>query len=66
MFQQEILNAKLRSDHWFRFYLYNIMQCCCGDRVKCLLPPKYIDPVVSGGDIFSQIMEFGINKENTV
>ena len=41
------------------------MQCCCGDRVKCLLPPKYIDPVVSGGDIFSQIMEFGINKENT-
>ena len=65
MFQQEILNAKLRSDHWFRFYLYNIMQCCCGDRVKCLLPPKYIDPVVSGGDIFSQIMEFGINKENT-
>jgi len=56
MFQQEILNAKLRNDHLLRFYFYDIMRCCCMDKVKCLLPPKYIEPEVSGGEIFSDIM----------
>lgn len=56
MFQQEILNAKLRNDHFLRFYFYDIMRCCCMDKMKFLLPPKYIEPEVSGGKIFSDIM----------
>jgi hypothetical protein len=59
MFQQEILNAKLRSDHWVRFYVYDFFRCCCVETMKCLLPPKYIDPEVSGGEIFSNIMGVG-------
>ena len=66
MFQQEILNAKLRSDYWVRFYLYDIMSCCCANKLKNLLPPKYIEPEVSGGDIFSHIMGFGINLGVTI
>ena len=56
MFQQEILNAKLRSDHWLRFFLHDLLLCCCVEKMKCLLPPKYIEPEVSGGAIFSDIM----------
>jgi hypothetical protein len=56
MFQQEILNAKLRNDHFLRFYFYDIMRCCCLGKMKFLLPPKYIEPEVSGGKIFSDIM----------
>jgi hypothetical protein len=60
MFQQEILNAKLRSDYWFRFYIYDALNCCCcSERLKSLLPAKYIDPEISGGDIFEKIMGFG-------
>jgi hypothetical protein len=59
MFQQEILNAKLRSDHWIRFFFYDLLRCCCVDKMKVLLPPKYIEPEISGGDIFSDIMGFG-------
>ena len=41
MFQQEILNAKLRKDYWVRFRLYDISQCCCcSDKIKLLLPNK--------------------------
>jgi hypothetical protein len=60
MFQQEILNAKLRSEHWCRFFFYDLFRCCCVDKMKVLLPPKYIEPEVSGGEIFSNIMGFGI------
>jgi hypothetical protein len=56
MFQQEILNAKLMNDHWLRFFIYNLFQCCYA--MKSLLPPKYIEPESSGGDIFSHIMGF--------
>jgi hypothetical protein len=56
MFQQEILNAKLRSDHWLRFFIHDLLRCCCVEKMKCLLPPKYIEPEVSGGAIFSDIM----------
>jgi hypothetical protein len=63
MFQQEILNAKLQTDYWFRFYFINILRCCFADKVKCLLPNKYIEPEVSGGDIFDKIMGFGNNVQ---
>ena len=59
MFQQEILNAKLRSDHWVRFFLFDLLRCFCVEKMKVLLPPKYIEPEVSGGEIFSNIMGFG-------
>ena len=63
MFQQEILNAKLRKDYWVRFRLYDISQCCCcSDKIKLLLPSKYIEPELSGGDIFSQIMGVGFDS----
>ena len=63
MFQQEIYNAKMRQDFWFRFYLYDLFRCCCPSKVSFLLPPKYIDPEASGGYIFEKIMGFG-NKKN--
>jgi hypothetical protein len=57
MFQQEILNAKLRSDYWFRFYIYDTLNCCfCFKRLKGMLPPNYIEPELSGGDIFENIL----------
>ena len=59
MFQQEILNAKLRSDHWVRFFLFDLLRCFCVEKMKVLLPPKYIEPELSGGEIFSNIMGFG-------
>ena len=61
MFQQEILNAKLQSDYFVRFFIYDFFRCCCccSERLKAWLPPKYIDPEVSGGDIFEKIMGFG-------
>jgi hypothetical protein len=61
MFQQEILNAKLRSDHWIRFFLYDLLRCFCVEKLKVILPPKYIEPEVSGGEIFSNIM--GVGKD---
>jgi hypothetical protein len=61
MFQQEILNAKLRSDHWVRFFLYDLLRCFCVEKIKVLLPPKYIEPEVSGGEIFSNIMGYESN-----
>jgi hypothetical protein len=62
MFQQEILNASLKTDYWFRFYLYDLCgRCCCTSRIKALLPLKYVEPEVSGGDIFEKIMGFGNN-----
>ena len=57
MFLQEILNAKLRSEYWFRFYIYDVLNCCCcSKRLKGLLPPKYIEPEVACGDLFESIM----------
>ena len=61
MFQQEILNAKLRSDHLIRFFIYDLFSCCCVEKIKFLLPPKYIEPEVSGGEIFSNIMGYESN-----
>ena len=61
MFQQEILNAKLRQTYWTRFYIYDLCRCCCEKRVICLLPPNFIDPKIAGGYVMEKIMEF----ENT-
>ena len=60
MFQQEILNANLRADYWIRFFIYDTLNCCCcAKKIDGLLPPNYIEPEVSGGDIFQKIMGFG-------
>lgn len=62
MFQQEILNAKLRSEYWLRFYIHDLFQyccCCCGEKVNFLLPPNYIKPEISGGYILDKIMHWG-------
>jgi hypothetical protein len=54
MFQQEILNAKMRQHYWCRFYFYDIFH------FTWLLPPKYIEPEVSGGEIFEKILGFDV------
>jgi hypothetical protein len=59
MFQQEILNAKLRSDHCIRFFIFDLLRCFCVEKIKVILPPKYIEPEISGGVIFSNIMGVG-------
>jgi len=64
MFQQEILNAKLKQTYWFRFYIYDFFRCCCCclfNKVQSLLPPDYIDPTIAGGYVMEKIMEM----ENT-
>ena len=64
MFQQEILNAKLKQTYWFRFYIYDLFRCCgcCNlNKVQSLLPPNYIDPKIAGGYVMEKIMEM----ENT-
>ena len=64
MFQQEILNAKLKQTYWFRFYIYDLFRCCgcCNlNKVQSLLPPDYIDPKIAGGYVMEKIMEM----ENT-
>jgi hypothetical protein len=57
MFQQEIVNAKLRQTYWMRFYIYDLCRCCCENRVLLLLPPNYIDPKIAGGYVMEKIME---------
>ena len=61
MFQQEIVNAKLRQTYWLRFYIYDLCRCCCENKVLLLLPPNYIDPKIAGGYVMEKIMEM----ENT-
>ena len=62
MFQQEILNDKLRKEYWLRFYLYDTLSCLCvcSPWLKRLLPTNYIEPEAAGGDIFEKILGFGI------
>ena len=59
MFQQEIMNAKLRSEYWLRFFIHDVFQFCCAEKVSFLLPPNYIKPEVSGGYILDKIMHWG-------
>jgi hypothetical protein len=59
MFQQEILNAKMREDYCLRFFLYDWGVCIWPEKARCILPAKYIEPEDSGGCIFEKIMGFG-------
>ena len=59
MFQQEILNAKMREDYCLRFFLYDWSACIWPEKARCLLPAKYVEPEESGGCIFEKIMGFG-------
>jgi len=57
MFQQEIINAKLRQKHWIRFKFNNFIRLCC-PTATCCIPANYINPENSGGDILQKIMGF--------
>ena len=54
IFQQEILNAKMRQHYWCRFFLYDIFHS------PWLLPPKYKEPEVAGGEIFEKILGISV------
>jgi hypothetical protein len=58
MFQQEIMNAKLRQKHWIRFKFNNFIKCFCPSITTCFLPSNYINPENSGGNILQKIMGF--------
>ena len=62
MFQQEIINAKLRQKHWIRFNINNFIKICCPSKSSCFLPSNYINPENSGGDILQKIMGFDTHK----
>jgi hypothetical protein len=57
MFQQEILNGKLRQKYWLRFKLNDFLSCCCCCNYSCL-PAAYIEPEKSGGNILQNLMCF--------
>ena len=62
MFQQEIINAKLRQKFWIRFKCNNFLKCFCPSITSCFLPSNYINPENSGGDILQKIMGFNTQK----
>ena len=53
MFQQEIMNAELDKQCWFRSVCSDLMQCCCGKRIR---HPDYKDPEDCGGPIMKKIL----------
>ena len=53
MFQQEIMNAELDKQCWFRSICSDMMQCCCGRRMR---HPDYKDPEDCGGPIMKKIL----------
>ena len=61
MFQQEINNAKLVQQNWFRFFLSNTLCCCCPRIKTMILPEKFIDPEHCGGNILQKIMGFDMH-----
>ena len=67
MFQQEILNGKLRQKYWLRFKLNDFLSCCCCCNYSCL-PAAYIEPEKSGGNILQNLMCFdkhiGMNEDD--
>ena len=73
MFQQEITNAKLQEKHWIRFRLNSLAKMgCCGCWIKktaeidrWLLPPKFLDPELCGGNILQKLMGFAPHVDLT-
>jgi hypothetical protein len=63
MFQQEIINAKLKQKHWIKFKLNNFIKLFISNS-NCFLPNNYINPENSGGDILKKIMGFNKNIED--
>ena len=62
MFQQEIINAKLRQKHWIRFKFNNFIRIFCPSKTICFLPSNYTNPENSGGDILQKILGFDTHK----
>ena len=62
MFQQEIINAKLRQNHWIRFKFNDFIKFCCPSKASCFLPHNYINPEISGGNILQKILGFDTHK----
>ena len=62
MFQQEIMNAKLRQKHWIRFKFNNFIKLCGPSNSTCFLPTNYINPENSGGNILQKILGFDTHK----
>ena len=58
VFQQEIMNGKLKQTHWIRFKLYDWFKLCCCTNIEYLLPMNYMNPEKSGGNILEKLMGF--------
>ena len=57
MFQQEILNAEIRNNYWFRFYIIDSLICLCSQSlIDYILPANYRKPEDSGGYILRQLL----------
>ena len=58
MFQQEIINAELKNQHYFCFWI-RYVSCCCPmifDRFG--LPDNFIAPEKVGGELLENLMDF--------
>jgi hypothetical protein len=67
MFQQEIINAELRKNHYVRFFLNDLFTMCFPSCISCCLPPTYIPPEKTGGDIMRKLLgeDYDISEEET-
>ena len=58
MFQQEIYNAELKEDHWFRFAAYSCLSpLCAAWAARCCIPRGYQSPDDSGGEILARLLD---------
>ena len=64
MFQQEIINAELRKTHSVLFFINDLFTTCFPSCVTCCLPPAFIPPEETGGDIMKRL--FGENIQNDI
>ena len=65
MFQQEIINAELRKNHYIRFFLNDLFTMCFPSCISCCLPSNYIPPEKTGGDIMKKLLgeDYDISEE---
>ena len=67
MFQQEIINAKLKKKYKYSFMCYKLFSICCKSSAKRVFIPKnYMAPECSGGKILKEIMEYKYDKKNII